>query len=161
MDITVTITYKQPTMWLNPCHFANKGCSEGNNCRFAHCNQEVEFAERLLRAWGHEFPHEAGALIKVYREALRVVNSINPNPQKLNTPIRCRPDEKWLNMNPIPPPETQQFQAVTPGTLPGALYKAIPAVPPLTLTPTPPNQAVPEGVEVPAQAIREQCDDVP
>ena len=45
-------------------------CKEGNNCRFAHCNQEFDFAERLLRAWGHEFPHEAGALIKVYREAL-------------------------------------------------------------------------------------------
>ena len=72
--------YKQPTMWLNPCHFANKGCTEGNNCRFAHCNQEVEFAERFLIAWGHEFPHEAGALIKVYREALRVVNKIDPNP---------------------------------------------------------------------------------
>ena len=22
---------KQPTMWLNPCHFANKGCHEGRN----------------------------------------------------------------------------------------------------------------------------------
>ena len=54
-------------------------------------------------------------------------------------------------MNPIPPPETQPVQAVTPGALPGALYKAIPAVPPLTLTPSPPNQAVLEGVEVPTQ----------
>ena len=48
--------YKQPTMWPNPCHWANKNCTEGNNSRFAHCNQEVDFAERLLRAWGHEFP---------------------------------------------------------------------------------------------------------
>ena len=37
--------YKQPTMWLNPCHFASKGCREGNNCRFAHCRQELEVAE--------------------------------------------------------------------------------------------------------------------
>ena len=51
--------FKQLTMWLNPCHFANKGCELGNNCRFAHCNQEIEFAERLLRTWGHESPHEA------------------------------------------------------------------------------------------------------
>ena len=57
--------YKQPTTWLNSYHFANKGCKEGNNCRFAHCNQELEVAERLLRALGHEFPHEARALIKV------------------------------------------------------------------------------------------------
>ena len=139
--------YKQPTMWLNPCHFANKGRSEGNNCRFAHCNQEIEVAERLLRAWGHEFSHEAGAFIKVYREALRVVSSINPNPQKLNTPIRCRPDEKWLNMNPFHPPATQPVQ----GVLPCALPKAIPAIQPLTLTFAPPNQAVPEGLEVPTQ----------
>ena len=85
--------YKQHTMWINPCHFATKGCSEGNNCRFAHCNRQIEIAERLLRTWGHEFPHEAGALIKVYREAFRVVNNINPNPQKLNIPIRSKPDE--------------------------------------------------------------------
>ena len=136
--------YKQTTMWLNQFHFANTGCSERNNCRFAFCNQEIEVAERLLRAWGHEFPHEAGALIKVYREAFRVSNSINPNPQKLNTPIRCRPDQKWLNMNPFHPPATQPVQAVPPGILP----KAVPAVQPLTLTSAPPNQAVPEGVEV-------------
>ena len=111
--------YKQPTMWPNPCHFANKGCQEGNNCRSTRCEQEAEFAERLLRTWGHEFPHEAGALIKVYREALREVNSINPNPQMLNISSRCRPDGKWLNMNPIPP-ETQPVQAATPGTIPGA-----------------------------------------
>ena len=30
--------YKQQTMWLNPCHFANKGCHEGY-CRFAHSNR--------------------------------------------------------------------------------------------------------------------------
>ena len=58
---------------------------------------------------------------------------------------------EWLNMNPSHPPETQPVQAATPGTIPGALYKAIPPAPPLTLTPTPPNQAVPEGVEVPTQ----------
>ena len=69
---------------FNPCHFANKGCKEGNICRFAHCDQEVAVAQKSLRAWGHEFPHEAEALIKVYREALRVVNGIDPNPQMLN-----------------------------------------------------------------------------
>ena len=50
-------------------------------------------------------------------------------------------------MNPFHPPAIQPVQ----GVLPGALPKAIPAVQPLTLTPTPPNQAVPEGVEVPTQ----------
>ena len=143
---------KQPTMWLNPCRFANKGCKEGNNCRFAHCNQEIAVAERLLRAWGHEFPHEAGALTKVYREAFRVVNSIDENPQMLNTPVRCRPDQKWLSMNqfhpPTAPPAAQPVLAVNNG----ALHKAIPAVPPLALTiAPPPNQASPEDVEMPRQ----------
>ena len=101
----------------------------------------------MLRTWGHEFPHEARALIKVYGEALRVVNEINPNPQQLNAPIRCRPDQKWLSTNPFHPPAAQPIQAVPHGSLP----KAILAVQPLALIPAPPNQAVPEGVEVPTQ----------
>ena len=137
--------YKQPTMWLNPCHFANKGCKEGNNCRFAHCKQEVKVAERLLRNWGHEFPHEAGALIKVYREALRVVSSINPNPQMLNTPIRCRADQKWLNVNQFHPLTQRSVLAVNNGSLP----KSIPAVPPMSLQVMPANQTFPEGVQPP------------
>ena len=137
--------YKQPTMWFNPCHFAIKGCNEGNNRRFAHCRQEVEVAERLLRKWGHEFPHEAGALIKVYREALRVVNSINPNLQMLNTPIRCRADQKRLNVNQFHPPTQRPVLAVNNGSLP----KSIPAVLPMNLQVLPAKQTFPEGAEPP------------
>ena len=93
--------YKRPTMWPNPCHLANKECREGNNCRFAHCEQEFDVGERVLRQLAQDYPWEAGALIKVYREALRVVNSIHPNPQMLNTPSRCTADQKWLNANPV------------------------------------------------------------
>ena len=131
-------------MWLNPCHFANKGCNAGDNCRFTHCKQ-VEVADRLLRTWDHDFPNEAGALIKVYREALRVVNSINPNPQMLNTPIRCRADQRWLNVNQFHPPTQRPVLAVNNVSLP----KAIPAIPPMNLQIAPLNQAFPEGVEMP------------
>ena len=137
--------YKQPTMWLNPCHFANKGCKEGNNCRFAYCDQEIQIATTLLKNWAHQYRHEAGALIRVYREALRVVNSINPN-----TPSRRRPDVEWLNMNPHCKPALQPSLAVNDGALP----KAIPSIPPLALTNTsPPIQALPEDEDATAMPI--------
>ena len=136
--------YKQPTMWLNPWHFANKGCHEGSSCRFAHCEQELEVAERVLRQWGHDFPCEAGALIKVYREALRVVNSINPNPQMLNTPSRCRAGQKWLNANPVYPPTQQPVLVVNHGSLP----KSAPAIPTVS---SPSNQSFPEGADHPSR----------
>ena len=102
-------------------------------------------AERVLRQWGHDFPCEAGALIKVYREALRVVNSINPNPQMLNTPSRCRADQKWLNANPVYPPTQQPVLAVKNGSLP----KSAPAVPSVNLQVMPANQSFQEGAEPP------------
>ena len=48
-------------------------------------------------------------------------------------------------MNQFYPPNKQPVLAVNNGSLP----KAIPAVPPLALQFAPPNQAVPEGVEMP------------
>lgn len=106
-----------------PMSLRKQGLSRGKQLQIRALQTRNGIRRRLLRTWGHEFPHEAGALIKVYWEALRVVNSISPSPQMLNTPIRCKPDEKWLNMNPVHPPETQPVQAATPGTIPSALTK--------------------------------------
>ena len=147
--------YKQPTMWLHPCHFSNKSCHEGSNCRFAPCEQELEVAERVLRQWGHNFPNEAGALITVYREALRVVSSFNPNP--LNTPSRCRNDQKWLNANPVYPPTQQPVLVVNHGSLP----KSAPAAPTVNSQVMPSNQSFPEGADPPQPYVSERCGAVP
>ena len=113
--------------------------------------------QKVLRKWGHDFPYEAGALIKVYREALRVVNSTNPNPQMLNTPSRCRADQKWLNVNPVHPPTQQPVLAVSHGSLP----KSAQAVPPVNLQVMPASQIFPEGAEPPHPYVSERCDAVP
>ena len=146
--------YKQPTSWFHACHWAERNCSEGNECRFAHNNQELDIAERTLRNWGHRFPHEAGALIKVYREAQRVVNAINPNPQQLSTPIRCRPDQVWLSETFIIQPAAEPIhQEPPPEIVPrGALHRAIPAVPPMALMHLSPAPAFPKDIDMPAPA---------
>ena len=53
-------------------------------------------------------------------------------------------------MTPFHPPAAQPIQAAPHGSLP----KAIPAVRPLALSQGPPNQAVPEGVEMPTQPFQ-------